>query len=157
MLSSTAQRAALSAVIVLLLSTINVITSQAAPVWAAKLDAEVRFYQATELGVIVVGTEKSLYTVDAETGELLWRRKDTRLDETDVATVPGTEVLLLSLERGDKPRMEAVDFMEVGRNHSRHWRRRSRRVSRTIGRRLRRSSDSRQTASRRTRTKRRCL
>jgi outer membrane protein assembly factor BamB len=85
--------------------------TQAAPQWSTKLDGKVRFYQSTELGVLVVGTEKSLYSVDAETGEVLWRRKDTRVDETDVAAVPGTDVLLLSLERGDKTRLEAVDLI----------------------------------------------
>ena len=84
---------------------------QAAPRWSAKLDGKVRFYQATELGILVVGTEKSLYSVDAETGDVLWRRKDARVDETDVAPVPGTDVLLLSLERGDKTRLEAVDLL----------------------------------------------
>lgn len=54
-------------------------TAQAAPRWSAKLDGKVRFYQSTELGVLVVGTEKSLYTVDAETGDVLWRRKDARV------------------------------------------------------------------------------
>lgn len=79
--------------------------------WSAKLDAHVRFYQATELGVLVVGTEKSLYGVDGESGEVLWRRKNVRLDETDVAPVPGTDLLLLSLEQGDKSRLEALDLM----------------------------------------------
>src|ERR671927_129994 len=85
--------------------------TSAAPRWSAKLDGKVRFYQATELGVLVVGTEKSLYSVDAETGDVLWRRKDVRVDETDVAPVPGTDILLMSLERGDKTRREAVDLM----------------------------------------------
>ena len=53
--------------------------------WTAKLDKDVRFYQPTELGVVVVGTEKSLYAIDGSTGATLWRRKDTSLDETDVA------------------------------------------------------------------------
>jgi outer membrane protein assembly factor BamB len=79
--------------------------------WSAKLDDRVRFYQATELGVLVVGTGKSLYGVDAETGDVLWRRKNVRLDETDVAPVPGTDLLLLSLESGDKSRLEAADLM----------------------------------------------
>jgi outer membrane protein assembly factor BamB len=77
--------------------------------WTAKLDKDVRFYQATELGVVVVGTEKSLYAIDGSTGDTLWRRKDTSLDETDVAPVPGTELLLLNLEKSDKSRVEAVD------------------------------------------------
>ncbi len=78
--------------------------------WSAKLDGEVRFYQMTELGVLVAGTEKSLYAVSGETGEVLWRRKNARLDETDVAPVPGTDVLLLSFEKDDRTRVEAVDL-----------------------------------------------
>ncbi len=79
--------------------------------WAAKLDGRVLFYQTTELGVLVVGTEKSLYGVDAETGDVLWRRKDARLDETEVAPVPGTDIVLLTLARGDKTRFEAADLL----------------------------------------------
>ena len=79
--------------------------------WTAKLDKDIRFYQQTEMGVVVAGTEKSLYAIDASTGDTLWRRKDTSLDETDVAPVPGTDLLLLSLEKGDKARVEAVDIL----------------------------------------------
>ncbi len=78
--------------------------------WDAKLDGRVRFYQATELGVLVAGTEKSLYGLDAETGDVLWRRESARLDENDVAYIPGTDVLLACLERGDKTRLEAIDL-----------------------------------------------
>jgi outer membrane protein assembly factor BamB len=63
------------------------------------------------MGVLIVGTEKSLYAIDASTGNTLWRRKDTSLDETDVAPVPGTDLLLLSFEKGDKARIEAVDIL----------------------------------------------
>ncbi|MCA1557013.1 MAG: hypothetical protein LC731_00565, partial [Acidobacteria bacterium] len=62
----------------LLLCAVCAGAAVAAPRWSAKLDGKVRFYQSTELGVLVVGTEKSLYSVDAETGDVLWRRKDTR-------------------------------------------------------------------------------
>ena len=79
--------------------------------WNAKLDGEVRFYQTTELGVVVAGTSKSLYVIDAATGETLWRRKDVQLDETDVAPVPATDLLLLSFDKGDKTRVEAVDLL----------------------------------------------
>lgn len=81
------------------------------PNWNTKLDGRVRFYQATELGVIVAGTERSLYGVDGETGDVLWRRKNLRLDETDVAPVPGTDLVLLSLEQNDKTRIEATDLL----------------------------------------------
>ena len=79
--------------------------------WTTKLDKDIRFYQPTEMGVVIAGTEKSLYAVDAATGDTLWRRKDTSLDETDVAPVPGTDLVLLSFEKGDKARIEAVDIL----------------------------------------------
>src|ERR1043165_5916534 len=79
--------------------------------WTAKLDKDISFYLPTEMGVLIAGTEKSLYAIDASSGETLWRRKDTSLDETDVAPVPGTDLVLLSLEKGDKARVEAVDIL----------------------------------------------
>ena len=79
--------------------------------WTAKLDKDISFYQLTEVGVLFAGTEKSLYAIDASTGDTLWRRKDASLDETDVAPVPGTDLLLLSFEKGDKARIEAVDIL----------------------------------------------
>lgn len=82
-----------------------------AQTWTAKLDKNVRFYQTTDMGVLVAGTEKSLYAIDASTGETLWRRKDVSLDETDVAPVPATDLLLLNLEKGDRTRVEAVDIL----------------------------------------------
>ena len=93
--------------LLLLFSSLPVVAQS----WTAKLDKDVRFYQATEMGVVVAGTEKSLYAIDGATGETLWRRKDTALDETDVAPVPGTDLLLLSFEKGDKARIEAVDIL----------------------------------------------
>ena len=85
--------------------------SSTASAWTAKLDKDVRFYQPTEMGVVVVGTEKSLYAIDGSTGETLWRRKDTSLEETDVAPVPATELLLLNFEKSEKSRIEAVDLL----------------------------------------------
>jgi outer membrane protein assembly factor BamB len=86
-------------------------TAMAGERWSTKLDGKVRFYQSTELGVLVVGTEKSLYAVDGETGDILWRRKNVKLDETDVAPIPGTDIVLLTLESGSKTRVEALDIM----------------------------------------------
>src|SRR5678815_175177 len=83
----------------------------AAQSWTAKLDKDIRFYQSTELGVVIAGTEKSLYGIDGDSGEILWRRKDASLDETDVAPVPGTDLVLLSFEKGDKARIEAIDVL----------------------------------------------
>jgi outer membrane protein assembly factor BamB len=81
-----------------------------AQTWTAKLDKNVRFYQTTDLGVLLVGTEKSLYAIDGSTGEVLWRRKDVAFNESDVAAVPDSDLLLLSFEKGDRTRVEAVDL-----------------------------------------------
>jgi outer membrane protein assembly factor BamB len=86
-------------------------TKAAAGGWSARFDGDVRFYQLTELGVVVLGTERSLYAIDGERGEILWRRKNVRLDETDIAPVPGTDLLLLSLEQDGKTRLEATDIL----------------------------------------------
>jgi outer membrane protein assembly factor BamB len=87
-------------------------TVAVAAAWSsARFDGNVRFYQLTEFGVILVGTERSLYAVDGERGEILWRRKDARLDETDVAPVPGTDILLLTLESDGRTRLEATDIL----------------------------------------------
>jgi outer membrane protein assembly factor BamB len=86
-------------------------TDAKAQSWTAKLDKSVRFYQPTDLGVVLVGTEKSLYAIDGQTGETLWRRKDVSLDETDVAPIPNSDLLLLSFEKGERTRVEAVDLL----------------------------------------------
>src|SRR4030095_3232079 len=78
---------------------------KSAKAWKTKLDKDVRFYQPTDLGVLIAGTEKSVYAIDASTGDVLWRRKDASLDETDVAPVPGTDLLLLSFEKSEKTRV----------------------------------------------------
>lgn len=85
-----------------------------AQTWTAKLDKPVRFYQTTDLGVVIVGTEKSLYAVEGATGEILWRRKDVSLDETDVAPVPGSDLVLIGFEKGERTRLEAVDLLGGG-------------------------------------------
>ena len=61
--------------------------------------------------MVLVGTEKSLYAIDGQTGETLWRRKDVSLDETDVAPVPGSDLVLLSFEKGERTRVEAIDLL----------------------------------------------
>jgi outer membrane protein assembly factor BamB len=86
-----------------------------AQAWTTKLDKTVRFYQTTDMGVIIVGTEKSVYAVDGATGDVFWRRKDAELDENDVAPVPGSDLLLLSFEKGERTRVEAVDIMTGNR------------------------------------------
>lgn len=86
-----------------------------AQVWSTKLDDTIRFYQPTDVGAVFVGTKKSVYAVDSMTGDILWRRKDPSLDENDVAPVPGTDMVLMSFEKGSRTRIEAVDALSGDR------------------------------------------
>lgn len=98
-------------ILCLFILTISFAGSVRAQSWTAKLDDEVRFYQATDVGAVMVGTKKSLYAVDGMTGDVLWRLKDASIDENDVAPIPGTDLILVSFEKGSSTRIEALDAL----------------------------------------------
>jgi outer membrane protein assembly factor BamB len=79
--------------------------------WDARLDGRVRFYQTTDFGVLIAATERSLYALDGNTGETIWRRNVGNLAETAVTPVPGTDLILLSLDEGKKSRVAALDLL----------------------------------------------
>jgi outer membrane protein assembly factor BamB len=93
--------------IILLLSA----AALAQPAWETKLDSEVRFYQTTDFGIVVAGTEKNLYALDGQTGSILWRIKTGKINETAVTPIPNTDLILLSRDLGDKSRLDAVDLL----------------------------------------------
>lgn len=78
--------------------------------WNSKLDSDVLFYQTTEFGIVLAGTERSLYALDGRTGERLWRRSTGRVNETAVTPVPETDLILFSRDLGSRSRLEAVDI-----------------------------------------------
>src|SRR5262245_34635702 len=82
--------------------------ASAQPGWQANLDSRIRFYQTTDFGIVLAGTEKNLYAIDGQTGERLWRRETGRIEETAVTPVPDTDLVLFSRDLGDKSRLEAV-------------------------------------------------
>jgi outer membrane protein assembly factor BamB len=92
----------------LFISLVSTSFSQTA--WQANLDGKVQFYQATDFGIMIAGSERSLYAIDGKTGQTLWRRSHGGLDETAITPVPGTDLILVSLDEGDKARLEAVDI-----------------------------------------------
>lgn len=88
------------------------------PIWQANLDSRVRFYQTTDFGIVLAGTEKSLYAVDGQTGERIWRRETGKIGETAVTQIPDTDLILFTKDEGSKSRLEAVDLL----TGSRIWR-----------------------------------
>ena len=61
------------------------------------------------------GTEKSLYAIDGQTGERIWRRATGKIEETAVTPVPDTDLILFSHDLGSKSRLEAVDLLSGAR------------------------------------------
>ena len=98
-----------SALLSILISTL--VCASEEQKWSAKLDSNINFYQTSELGLLLVSTEKSLYALDSESGEILWRRRNLKLSETDVAPIVGTDLLLLSIAKGERTRLEAIDLL----------------------------------------------
>ncbi len=95
--------------LILLLLVNAAVSAQAA--WNADLDSKVRFYQTTELGVVLAGTEKSLYAIDAQSGERVWRRSTGKINETAVTPIPNTDLILFTRDLGSKSRLEAIDLL----------------------------------------------
>jgi outer membrane protein assembly factor BamB len=90
---------------------ISAVSAIGQPAWQADLDSRVRFYQTTDFGIVLAGTERSLYAVDGQTGERVWRRETGRINETAVTPVPETDLILLTRDLGSKSRLEAVDLI----------------------------------------------
>jgi outer membrane protein assembly factor BamB len=87
----------------------------AQPMWQADLDSRVQFYQTTDFGIVLAGSERSLYALDGQTGERLWRRETGRINETAVTPVPNTDLILFTRDLGSKSRLEAVDLISGAR------------------------------------------
>ncbi len=85
--------------------------SNAQPVWQANLDGKLAFYQTTDFGIVLAGTNNALYALDGQTGERLWRRNHKGLEETSITPIPATDLILLSFDEGNKSRVEAVDLL----------------------------------------------
>jgi outer membrane protein assembly factor BamB len=91
------------------------LTAPAQTVWNAQLDGRIRFYHTTDFGAVIAGTERSLYALDGQTGERLWRRETGPVHETAVNQIPDTDLLLLTRDLGSKSRLEAVDLISGDR------------------------------------------
>ncbi|MFL6373168.1 MAG: PQQ-binding-like beta-propeller repeat protein [Pyrinomonadaceae bacterium] len=87
------------------------LNSIAQTAWKADLDSRVRFYDTTDFGIVLAGTDKSLYALDGRTGERIWRRSTGKVGETAVTQVPNTDIVLFTRDLGSRSRLEAVDVL----------------------------------------------
>ena len=96
-------------------ATLFILAAIAQPVWQTNLNSKIQFYQTTDFGVMIAGTERSLYAVDGQTGEILWRRETGKINETAVTPIPDTDLILLTRDVGSKSILEALDIVSGGR------------------------------------------
>jgi outer membrane protein assembly factor BamB len=102
-------------VYLLFLLQLAILTTRAQPAWQTNLDSQIRFYQTTDFGIVLAGTDRSLFAVDGQTGQRIWRRDTGKINETAVAPVPNTDLILLTRDLGSKSRLEAVDLLSGSR------------------------------------------
>lgn len=103
------------AVLLLCIFCLFAADSHAQSVWQSNLDSTIRFYQSTDFGIVLAGTERSLYAIDGQTGQQIWRRATGKIEETAVTPIPDTDVILFSRDEGSKSRLEAVDLLTGSR------------------------------------------
>ncbi|HMT06589.1 MAG TPA: PQQ-binding-like beta-propeller repeat protein [Pyrinomonadaceae bacterium] len=99
------------AVLLLCLLSLFAASTSAQTVWNTPLDSKIRFYQTTDFGVVLAATERSLYAIDSESGQRIWRRETGGISETSITPVPETDLILFSRDLGSKSRVEAVDVL----------------------------------------------
>lgn len=99
------------AVLLLCLLCLFAADSSSQTIWNTPLDSKIRFYQTTDFGVVLAATERSLYAIDGESGQRIWRREVGSISETSITPVPETDLVLFSRDLGSKSRIEAVDVI----------------------------------------------
>ncbi len=104
-----------AAFLLLLLLFLFTAVSHAQPTWQSNLDSAIRFYQTTDFGIVLAGTERSLYAIDGQTGERLWRRETGKINETAVTPIPDTDLILFTRDIGSKSVLEAIDIVSGDR------------------------------------------
>ena len=100
-------------VLALLLCLLSFLSAaiHAQPVWQENLDGKIEFYQTTDFGILLAGSDSSLYALDGQTGERLWRKRTKGLNETSITPIPSTDLILVSSDEGNRSRVEAVDLL----------------------------------------------
>ncbi len=69
--------------------------------WTHKPAQDIKWYQLTDAGTLLVGTSNSVYSLDPETGKELWLRSDlAKISEEEIHQIDGTPLLLIGDPQG---------------------------------------------------------
>lgn len=88
--------------------------------WAHKPAEDIKWYEVTDAGTVLIATASSVYSLNPDTGEALWRRDDLKgIAETEFQELRGTPVLLVADNSGgltkNKTKLFALDLL-TGKN-----------------------------------------
>lgn len=86
-----------------------------APLWEATLPAPAKWHRLTGIGTLLVGTDKSLLSLDPDSGKLLWRRDDIAgVVPYNVREIDGLPIVVVSNSMGGtkaKTSLTAINFV----------------------------------------------
>lgn len=83
--------------------------------WTHKPAQEIKWYQLTDVGTLLIGSANSIYSLDPETGNTLWTRSDLAgIEEYEAHQISNTPLLFISDPKGwgnTKTKLSAVDLL----------------------------------------------
>lgn len=88
---------------------------QATTLWTHKPAQDIKWYQVTDAGTLLVGTSSNIYSLNPETGETNWQRDDLAgINEYETHELQGTPLLLVADNSGavqKKTKLFALDLL----------------------------------------------
>lgn len=99
----------------LMLCSLFCLSLNADPLWTHKPAQDIKWYQLTDAGTILIGTAGSVYSLDPENGNTLWTRSDmSGIEEYEVNQITGTPFVLVSDPKGfskTSTKLSAIDLL----------------------------------------------
>lgn len=69
--------------------------------WTHRPTEDIKWYRLNESGTLLVGTDNTIYELDPESGQTVWKRDDMKgINEFQVQEIPSTPLLLVSQNSG---------------------------------------------------------
>lgn len=103
---------ALAAICILLVP----VSAETAPLWTLSMQEDIKWFNLTETGNLVVATKSTLCGIDSDDGSEVWRMPNTeKLKEGDLELIPFTPYGLVSLrknKRGPNPMLIMVNVVD---------------------------------------------
>ena len=99
-------------IVIIMALSLNIFAADT--LWTHKPTQDIKWYQLTDAGTLLVGTSSSVYSLDPETGKELWARPDlAKISEEEIHQIDGTPLLLIGDPQGFMSGKTAVYCLDV--------------------------------------------